>query len=255
MKDIYGTEDDKVNCPFYFKMGACRHGDKCTRVHNKPQISETILIKNMFKDLPISIAIQEGQDVSKQALKEVVKHFEDFYKNAFFEFITFGKVEEFHVLDNLGDHMAGNVYIKYSHEDEAKAAHDSFQGKYFGKELVKCEFSPVNDFRESRCRQYDKGTCNYGGYCNFMHMKYVSKTLLNQLYDQMYEEYPHYTNKKRDKPPGYGNLVDLRSYERQEVFSKWNEVQDKKFKIEKEDFNIAQDKINDFLKKFKYLKN
>jgi len=28
---IHGTEEDKVNCPFYFKIGACRHGDKCSR--------------------------------------------------------------------------------------------------------------------------------------------------------------------------------------------------------------------------------
>jgi splicing factor U2AF subunit len=35
----YGTEDDKVNCPFYFKIGACRHGDSCTRLHNKPTLS------------------------------------------------------------------------------------------------------------------------------------------------------------------------------------------------------------------------
>eukprot|EP01047_Picozoa_sp_COSAG01_P099181 COSAG01_NODE_29244_length_642_cov_0.732965_1_plen_73_part_10 len=32
---IFGTEEDKVNCPFYFKIGACRHGDRCSRLHNK----------------------------------------------------------------------------------------------------------------------------------------------------------------------------------------------------------------------------
>jgi hypothetical protein len=25
----------RVNCPFYFKMGACRHGDRCSRAHNR----------------------------------------------------------------------------------------------------------------------------------------------------------------------------------------------------------------------------
>ena len=24
---IFGSEEDRVNCPFYFKMGACRNGD------------------------------------------------------------------------------------------------------------------------------------------------------------------------------------------------------------------------------------
>ncbi|CAJ0649888.1 16608_t:CDS:2 [Entrophospora sp. SA101] len=26
LASIYGTEKDKVNCSFYFKIGACRHG-------------------------------------------------------------------------------------------------------------------------------------------------------------------------------------------------------------------------------------
>ena len=38
----------RVNCPFYFKIGACRHGDRCSRLHNRPVISETILFKNMY---------------------------------------------------------------------------------------------------------------------------------------------------------------------------------------------------------------
>lgn len=45
---LYGTEEDKVNCPFYFKIGACRYGDKCLRIHNKPPYSQTILFKHMY---------------------------------------------------------------------------------------------------------------------------------------------------------------------------------------------------------------
>ena len=34
----------RVNCSFYFKIGACRHGDKCSRLHNKPTFSQVSLI-------------------------------------------------------------------------------------------------------------------------------------------------------------------------------------------------------------------
>eukprot|EP00662_Eupelagonemidae_sp_cell21_P001245 gene1245-18556_t len=27
LANLYGTEKDKVNCPFYYKMGACRNGE------------------------------------------------------------------------------------------------------------------------------------------------------------------------------------------------------------------------------------
>lgn len=45
---VYGTEMDKVNCPFFYKMGACRYGDSCERIHNKPPISETVCLKHMY---------------------------------------------------------------------------------------------------------------------------------------------------------------------------------------------------------------
>ena len=47
LASIFGTEKDRVNCPFYFKIGACRHGDRCSRMHNRPTISQTMLLKNM----------------------------------------------------------------------------------------------------------------------------------------------------------------------------------------------------------------
>lgn len=49
---IHGTEEDKVNCPFYFKIGACRHGDKCSRQHHKPPFSQTIIVPHMWAVSP-----------------------------------------------------------------------------------------------------------------------------------------------------------------------------------------------------------
>ena len=49
LASIFGTERDRVNCPFYFKIGACRHGDRCSRLHTKPSISPTLLLSNMYQ--------------------------------------------------------------------------------------------------------------------------------------------------------------------------------------------------------------
>ncbi|GJV23958.1 splicing factor U2af small subunit B-like protein [Tanacetum coccineum] len=46
---IFGPETDRVNCPFYFKIGACRHGDGCSRLHTKPIIIPTLLLSNMYQ--------------------------------------------------------------------------------------------------------------------------------------------------------------------------------------------------------------
>eukprot|EP00983_Pelagomonas_calceolata_P129972 1161649-Pelagomonas_calceolata.AAC.7 len=113
LASIFGTEKDRVNCPFYFKIGwvpvagfvcmhgcgvvwcgmpacvcvcvcfafqapllhafanlhregslfptpttpplpppcsSCRHGDRCSRMHNRPTISQTILLQNMYQN-------------------------------------------------------------------------------------------------------------------------------------------------------------------------------------------------------------
>lgn len=41
-----------MNCPFYLKMGACRHGDRCSRIHNRPILSQTVLLQNMYLPPP-----------------------------------------------------------------------------------------------------------------------------------------------------------------------------------------------------------
>ncbi|TFJ95873.1 ABC transporter ATP-binding protein [Platysternon megacephalum] len=37
--------------------------------------------------------------------------------------------------------------------------------------------APVTDFRESCCRQYEMGECTHGGFCNFMHLRPMSREL------------------------------------------------------------------------------
>lgn len=49
LASIFGTEKDRVNCPFYFKIGACRHGDHCSRIHTRPSISPTLLFTSMYQ--------------------------------------------------------------------------------------------------------------------------------------------------------------------------------------------------------------
>lgn len=213
--ETFGTEDDKINCPFYFKIGACRHGDTCIRVHNKPTISETLLIKNMYQNPPVSIAIADGQKVSEEGLKQAIRHFEDFYESVFLEFTKYGKIEDMYVLDNLGDHLIGNVYIMFSNEEESKKALTSLSNKFFLNKPLTMEYSPVTEFRDSRCRQYDDGNCNRGAFCNFMHLKYISRKFKNSLFDQMFHEHPEYKMKKnvdskryRHRSRSYSKAID-----------------------------------------------
>ncbi|KAI8422378.1 hypothetical protein MSG28_006238 [Choristoneura fumiferana] len=141
---IFGTEKDKVNCSFYFKIGACRHGDRCSRIHNKPTFSQTVLLQNLYVNPQNSAKSADGSHlvVANVSDEEMQEHYDNFFEDVFVECEDkYGEIEEMNVCDNLGDHLVGNVYIK------------------------------------ACCRQYEMGECTRSGFCNFMHLKPISREL------------------------------------------------------------------------------
>lgn len=231
LADIYGTEKDKVNCPFYWKIGACRHGDKCSRLHNKPTVSQTLLIANMYPN-PISMPFFDAQGNQVEYSADFLKqHFDDFYEDVFDEASKHGKVDHLHVCDNVCEHLLGNVYIKFAKEDDAKNAVEKMNNRYYAGRMMKPELSPVTDFKEARCRQFEVQECNRGGLCNFMHLRKPSRELDRQLfgekrgnyYNQPYEreraslansssnKYENNSSNKYDSKPSYDRKRRSRS--------------------------------------------
>eukprot|EP00922_Rhytidocystis_sp_ex-Travisia-forbesii_P060820 GHVS01090226.1.p1 GENE.GHVS01090226.1~~GHVS01090226.1.p1 ORF type:complete len:228 (-),score=17.67 GHVS01090226.1:710-1393(-) len=189
---IIGTEEDRVNCPFYWKIGACRHGDQCSRSHYKPTASQSVILRHMYQNPPVALAIAEGQNVSDELGDQAQDHFEQFYEEVFEELSSYGWIDEMVICDNIGDHMIGNVYVKYAKEESAALALTKLAGRFYAGRLIQAEYSPVTDFREARCRQFVDGQCTRGGYCNFMHMKHVPRSLKRKLFRQMEQNHPEF---------------------------------------------------------------
>ena len=84
LASIFGTEKDKVNCSFYFKIGACRHGDRCSRIHNKPTFSQTIVLPNLYLNPQMTNpGMGETRQFDKTGVTdfEMQKHFDDFFED------------------------------------------------------------------------------------------------------------------------------------------------------------------------------
>ncbi|EOQ99466.1 hypothetical protein E3P89_02469 [Wallemia ichthyophaga] len=174
LASIFGTEQDRVNCSFYYKIGACRHGERCSRKHIKPQFSQTILLPNVYQSpahRPDSKLDQRGIQVD----------FDMFFEDLYMELCKYGNLLELHVCDNVGDHLIGNVYARFEWETEAQVAVDRLNERWYAGRPLHCELSPVTDFREACCRQNDTGDCNRGGFCNFMHLKRPTRSLIRDL--------------------------------------------------------------------------
>jgi len=210
LASIFGTEKDRVNCPFYFKIGACRHGDRCSRLHNRPTISPTILLSNMYQrpDMITPGVDAQGQPIDPRKIQE---HFESFYEDIFEELNKFGEMESLNVCDNLADHMIGNVYVQFKEEDQAAAALQALQGRFYSGRPIIADFSPVTDFREATCRQFEENNCNRGGYCNFMHVKLIGRELRRKLFGR-YRGYRVSRSRSRSRSLSPRHRRDYRDY-------------------------------------------
>ncbi|ELV09911.1 splicing factor U2AF 35 kDa subunit [Tupaia chinensis] len=182
LASIFSTEKDKVNCSSYFKLGACRHGDRCSGLHNKPTFSQTIVLLNIYRNLHNSSPSAGGLHGAVSDA-EMQQHYDEFFKEVFTEMEEkYGEVEEMNVCDNAGDHLAGNVYVKFRREEDAEKAVMDLNNRWFNRQPIRAELSPVTDFREACCRQYEMGECTQGGFCNLMHLKPISRELRRELY-------------------------------------------------------------------------
>ncbi|KAF4379691.1 hypothetical protein CsatB_028086 [Cannabis sativa] len=206
LASIFGTEKDRVNCPFYFKIGACRHGDRCSRLHTKPSISPTLLLSNMYQRPDM---ITPGVDAQGQPIdpREMQKHFEEFYEDLFQELSKYGEIESLNICDNLADHMVGNVYVQFREEEHAANALRNLTGRFYAGRPIIVDFSPVTDFREATCRQYEENTCNRGGYCNFMHLKRISRELRRELFGKSHRRH----SRSRSRSPYRHHSYEERS--------------------------------------------
>lgn len=146
--------DDKYVCSFYQRIGACRHGEKCSRRHVAPLESHTILLSNLL-----------------QNTKSDPASFDDFYSDVFVKAAAAGKVEDIVVCENENFHLNGNVYVAYHTTQAASAAVNIFNQEWFAGRPVYCELSPVTSFADANCRAHDKQQCLRGGQCNFMHLR------------------------------------------------------------------------------------
>lgn len=161
---------------------ACRHGDRCSRLHNRPTLSPTLLLQNMYQNPALNSPLgPDGRPLPVDPEK-VQQFFEDFYEDLFLELDKYGELEYLNVCDNLADHMVGNVYVKFADEHDAAKAAEGLTGRYYAGKPITVEFSPVTDFKEATCRQYEEGKCGRGGYCNFMHVRPVARDLRKQLF-------------------------------------------------------------------------
>ena len=97
----------------FFKIGACRHGEHCSKLHNKPTFSQTILLKNLYLSLENSSQKADKSFITDDITEErIQEHFDDTFEELFVESERkYGEIEEMNICDNLSEHLAGKIFL------------------------------------------------------------------------------------------------------------------------------------------------
>ena len=190
------------------------------------------MFRHLYQNPPAALAFASGQKVSDEELKESLKHFEQFYEEIFVELSSFGELKELEVVDNLGDHLIGNVYARFNDEAGASKAFNALAGKYYNSKLVEEEYCPITKISWCKCKFNDEGLCQMGAFCNYLHLKPVSERLLKNLREEMYEKHPEYKKNrsfnffsKLAKHEHSASESSLEKYDfehRKKIIERWN---------------------------------
>eukprot|EP00010_Vexillifera_abyssalis_P008125 CAMPEP_0201544404 /NCGR_PEP_ID=MMETSP0173_2-20130828/1012_1 /ASSEMBLY_ACC=CAM_ASM_000268 /TAXON_ID=218659 /ORGANISM="Vexillifera sp., Strain DIVA3 564/2" /LENGTH=278 /DNA_ID=CAMNT_0047952503 /DNA_START=307 /DNA_END=1140 /DNA_ORIENTATION=- len=164
---------------------------------------------DIYKQEKQSLAETTTNDTSASSTAEYQilgqEYFDDFYEDVLDELERHGEVEEMIVCNNFNDHLIGNVYVKFRDETSAERALHATKDRFYKGKKVVCEFSPVLDFRESRCWEFEQNRCSRGDFCNFMHLKRVSDDRFADLFPHQIQHRP------KSPPPGHRGSHHYRS--------------------------------------------
>lgn len=110
------TNPGKTICGFFENSAACRFGDRCSRNHVRPGVTNMILIRNFFVHarLDCGSKTEYGSDLYLEYDdSELQTSFSEFYNDVIPEFENIGEIHHFVVSSNYEPHLRGNVYIEY----------------------------------------------------------------------------------------------------------------------------------------------
>ncbi|XP_039541207.1 splicing factor U2AF 35 kDa subunit-like isoform X2 [Pimephales promelas] len=129
-------------------------------------VFQTIVLMNIYRNPQNSAQSADGLHCAVSDV-EMQEHYDEFFEEVFTEMEEkYGEVEE----------------MNFRREEDAEKAVLDLNNRWFNGQPIHSELSPVTDFREACCRQYEMGECTRGGFCNFMHLKPISRELRRDLY-------------------------------------------------------------------------
>lgn len=189
-----------MNCQFFYKTGACRHGAKCSKKHLSPPSSQTILLERIYV-CPRWINPTCSDD-------DVKEHLELFVCDMFEELHRYGFIKEMYVCENLNQ-LRGNFYCIFKEVESAEKAFEALSPRAVGNQWLPRYYSGValqprfvsfTNIEDAFCSAYSrsqldpsalKKICPKKDDCNFLHVAKMPLLVLDILKETYFPKQAH----------------------------------------------------------------
>lgn len=201
--------DSGDKCMFWERVGACRHGNKCAKYHNKPKKSKTVVFWKLFQN-PIRTYYSRSHDVENNRLvsgsginqnensngngvfkqnevviddHELTAEANRLYQDLFVELATkYGEIDSILVCGNYNPHVGGNVLVKFRSEKTAAKCCIECNDRWYNGKPIFCELSPVTYFEDAICKEFNtRNKCERGDQCNLIHARKIDPEIKRNL--------------------------------------------------------------------------
>ncbi|RCK56429.1 Splicing factor U2AF subunit [Candida viswanathii] len=184
---LYNGGEGLLLCWFYTKVGACHHGEKCVKRHINPTTSYTIKLSNLYDNPLAKKRHRKPAEIKSKKGPEVDETVAEPASESTTESTTQSPQEN-------TDRPAEDTSISLQDEPEVELTEDEIQANFdyacntelnsewFNEKPVYSSLSPVSDFGEALCHEYDSGDCERDGNCNYMHLRYSSPAMQNKMF-------------------------------------------------------------------------
>lgn len=183
-----------ASCKFWDNVGACRHGSKCAKLHNRPLRSKTVMFWKIYNN-PVRTYYSKSRDEENRKNGEFVtlnpeideeklrQEANRLYQDLFVELsIKFGEVSAIVICGNYNLHLGGNVLVKFKSERSAAKCFAECNDRWYNGKPIFCDLSPVKFIDDAICKDYANGRrCERGDQCNLIHARNIEPSLVKML--------------------------------------------------------------------------
>lgn len=164
------SEPQTEECPFFFKVGSCRHRARCIRSHELPEHSAAIMIEDVLPPQP---------KIAQSDLMHMIQEL-------FIEISMVKPIQEIVVAANTSPHLQGCVLMSFGSNQDAEDVLENINSRWFAGKPVLAHYIPAGVLTGSICRE--GASCRRSLDCSYVHPASLPQEFWHTLFSAQLQQ-------------------------------------------------------------------